>query len=275
MRLCPRTLVMSALRHVGADGVLLFGATCALVLVIARLGGRLEVAGASLVAPTQTFVPVILFCAWLRRRDGAIRALARSLRAWSPLFVLYVLCRNLRAATGFLGGRSVERTLLALDQHLFGLEPSAWIQKFASPVLSDYMAFAYALMFLMPFLVMCLLYARGRRHDFREVGNALLLCTYAGFLLYIAFPARSPRWAFPEIYGGVTLHGAVGVYEATTRAWDHVELMLYDAFPSLHTAVSTLSLAYAWRMGPILWPRRPRMVALLLAPFVVSLQIST
>ena len=257
-----------ALHHIGIDGALFVCATALLAGVIAHFGGRLDVAGASLVAPFWTFLPVIVFCAFLRRREGLMLALGRSTRDWAPFFLMNVVYRNLSPATHFLPSRSVEHTLLAIDERLFGIEPSAWIQRFARPWLSDYMAFAYALMFLMPLVVMAYLYWRGRREDFREVTVAMLLCTFAGFLLYIAFPARSPRWACPEIYGGMELHGAIGAYETLTAAWDHVELMLYDAFPSLHTAVSTLALVYAYRMGP-------KWLGWVMLPFVLSLQIST
>ena len=256
----------SALHHLGIDGALFVCATALLAGVIAHFGGHLGLAGPSLVAPFWTFLPVIVFCALLRRREGLVRALGHSARDWAPFFLMNVVYRNLSPATHFLPSRSVERTLLAIDQRIFGVEPSAWMQRFARPWLSDYMAFAYALMFLMPLVVMVMLYWRDRRDDFREVTVAMLLCTFAGFLVYIAFPARSPRWACPEIYGGVELHGAL--YQWLTQAWDHVELMLYDAFPSLHTAVSTLALVYAYRMGP-------RWLGWVMLPFVVSLQIST
>jgi membrane-associated phospholipid phosphatase len=257
-----------ALHHFGIDGFVLCSSIALLAGTIAHFGGHLGVAGPSLVAPFWTFLPVIVFCAILRRREGLVRALGHSARDWAPFFLMNVVYRNLSPATHFLPSRSVEHTLLAIDQRIFGVEPSAWIQRFARPWLSDYMAFAYALMFLMPLVVMTILYWRGRRDDFREVGVAMILCTFAGFLLYIAFPARSPRWACPEIYGGMQLHGAFGIYEMLTQAWDHVELMLYDAFPSLHTAVSTLALVYSFRMGP-------RWLGWVMLPFVVSLQIST
>ena len=269
-----RRLLRRLLGHVGADGALLLGATGILALVIARGGGRLVLAAPSLVAPVETFAPVVLLCAFFRRQDGARRALARAVRDWLPFFSLYVLYENLERATGFLATRAVERQLLAIDRRIFGVEPSAFVQRFASGWLSDALAFSYSLMFVMPFAIMALLYARDRRRDFREVGLAMLLVSYGGFLLYIALPARSPRVAFPELYGA-PLHGAIGIYELVTRAWDRVELMLYDAFPSLHTAVSTLSLGYAVRMGRRIFPRRPRALAALYAPFVVSLQLST
>jgi membrane-associated phospholipid phosphatase len=256
------------LKHLGIDGLLFVCATALLAGVITHFGGHLGIAGASLVAPFWTFLPVIVFCALLRRREGLMRALGHSTRDWAPFFLMNVVYRNLSPATHFLPSRSVEHTLLAIDQRIFGVEPSAWIQRFARPWLSDYMAFAYALMFLMPLVVMVILYWRGRREDFREVTVAMLLCTFAGFLLYIMFPARSPRWACPEIYGSLQLHGAAGIYETLTQAWDHVELMLYDAFPSLHTAVSTLALVYAYRMGP-------KWLGWVMLPFVISLQIST
>jgi membrane-associated phospholipid phosphatase len=268
-----------ALAHIGPDGAFFALATLLLARVIARFGGHLSLEGASLAAPLETFVPVILFCALLRRQhrsgwNGTVAALGSSARAFAPMVLIDVLYHNLSAATPFLPGRSVERALLAIDQRIFGIEPSAWIQRFATPLLSDYMAFSYGLLFVLPFSVLALLFWRRRDEDFRELSIALLASSFAGFLLYIAFPARSPRWACPAIYGA-PLRGAFGIYELLTHAWDHVELMLYDAFPSLHTAVSTIALAYAWRLGPKIFPRRPRALALVMFPLVASLQVST
>jgi membrane-associated phospholipid phosphatase len=262
------------LRLLGADGLALLVSTLMVAFVIVWGGGRLALQVGSLAAPAQTFAPIVLFSALLRRRDGVRRALLDALRDWSPFFLLYVLYGNLQAATGFLAGRAVERQILNFDEWLFGVEPSAWIQQFATPLLTDVMALAYALLFLLPFLVMVPLLARGRRRAFRELTVALLFCTFGGFLLYLCAPARSPRWACPEIYS-TQLHGAFGFYEWLTGAWDHVELMLYDAFPSLHVAISTVALVYAFRLGRHIWPRRPRALGGLLLVPVALLQVST
>jgi membrane-associated phospholipid phosphatase len=51
------------------------------------------------------------------------------------------------------------------------------------------------------------------------------------------------------------------------RAWRSLQAVTYDAFPSMHTAISTLALVQAMRLRVRIWP--------VMLPIVVLLQLAT
>jgi membrane-associated phospholipid phosphatase len=92
-----------------------------------------------------------------------------------------------------------------------------------------------------------------------------------GLVGYVLVPARSPRL----VYAYATELSGLGLYESSQWMWDHLQAATFDAFPSLHTAVSTVSLIWASRMGDALSRRWPRLLFGIYLPFVVLLQLST
>src|SRR5262249_15229223 len=101
--------------------------------------------------------------------------------------------------------------------------------------------------------------------DFRTVALSVLAAFYLGLVGYLLVPARSPRLCYAY---DVPLRGVFGLYEASSWAWDSLQAVTYDAFPSLHTAISSIALVWAWRLLPRTW-------FWTYLPFVILLQIST
>ena len=239
------------------------------------LGQPFQILGAFLAIVAIVRAPALVK-RWspLARRAYA-RALYQGAIDFAPFVWLYIIYRSLRRMTDVLSIRSVEPLLVRIGERLFGTEPTFWIQQFASPWLTEVMTFAYALMFVYPLIILVLLHVRERRDLFREVALALLAIFFIGFLLYIFVPAQSPRLVYPLAYEPRHLTGVTGFYAFSERTWDAMQMITYDAFPSLHTGVSTLSLLYAGALGPVLWPRRPRALFFIFLPFVVALWLST
>lgn len=261
----------------GPDTLMTFVAIAGLAALAGILGGELSMVVDS-AAPLLVLGALLLVTA-LARLPLLARDPARyweqqrfAVRTWAPFVLLYMCYRALHRTMNLIVTDGVEDRLRALDEALLGLSPSWWFERFASPWLTEVMAFAYGLMFFLPLTVLVLLYARDRRDDFREVALAVLVAFYVGFVLYLLVPARSPRivYAYER-----PLVGAIGLYELSTLAWDRLQQVTYDAFPSLHTAISSVALAFAWRHGDALSRRRPRLLFWIFLPNVIALQIST
>jgi membrane-associated phospholipid phosphatase len=182
---------------------------------------------------------------------------------------------NLRGLTGLIRPHPIDLQLWALDVKLFGVEPVLWAQRFANPWLTDYFAFAYCLYFIVPLTLATTLYLRRHREAFRELMLGVILVMYAGFILFIVFPAGPPRFC-PELLPLLDpprLTGRFGFFEATQGAWDRVNpIPVHASFPSLHCALSATALFYAWRHrrgvgGPWMF--------LVFLPLVASLWLST
>jgi membrane-associated phospholipid phosphatase len=249
-------------------------AVAGLLLVVASIGGppHLQADGVAplvllavlLGATAAARLPLLLERrAGDRARFG--RAQLRAARAWVPFVVAYVCYRVIVASMNGVVGAGVEDRLRALDEALLGVSPSFWMQRFVSPWLTELMAFAYGLMFFLPLGVLLYVCAKDRWHEFRTVALSVLAAFYLGLVGYLLVPARSPRLCYAY---DVELHGVFGLYEASSWAWDSLQAVTYDAFPSLHTAISTISLFWAWRLAP-------RALFLVYVPCVILLQIST
>jgi membrane-associated phospholipid phosphatase len=265
----------------GPDGILSAVALLGIAILSIFLGGRLEIV-------LDSAAPVIVFTLLLgittvyklplllerRRGDRArfVSDLKHTVRAWAPFALLYVCYRALRGTMNAIvthGG--VQDRLKAMDEAIFGVSPSWWMERFSTPWLTELMSFGYALMFVLPMAVLILCHVRERRRDFREIALAVLAAFYVGFVIYLLVPAKSPRIVYEY---ATELHG-YGLYEMSARAWDSLQLITYDAFPSLHTAISAVALIYAWRFGSALSSRRPRLLFWIFLPNVILLQIST
>jgi membrane-associated phospholipid phosphatase len=155
------------------------------------------------------------------------------------------------------------------------VEPVLWAQRFANPWLTDYFAFAYCLYFIVPLTLATTLYVRGHHDDFRELMLGVVMVMYAGFILFVIFPAGPPRFCqeIRPLFDPPRLAGRFGFFEATQGAWDRVNPdAVHASFPSLHCALSATALFYAWRHrrsvgGPWMF--------LVFLPLVVSLWCST
>lgn len=178
------------------------------------------------------------------RRRFVARALT-VMRDWSPLIMAMVVYDNFHDLTRIVRPHPVDATLARLDQALFGVEPSLWLQPLTRPWLTEYLSFAYALLFVYPLVLLTLLYLRGQFLGFRELGLALSMAFYLGLIGFMLVPAVGPRYALADRFH-VPLHG-YWLATSAAAAWNSVEKVDRDCFPSLHTALSSIALVYLWR----------------------------
>jgi membrane-associated phospholipid phosphatase len=149
-----------------------------------------------------------------------------------------------------------DATFAALDLRLFGSLVDAWHGALSRPAwLTDTASVFYVSYYVIPVGMVVALY-RDRRAEFGELIFALtatLLVSYTGYFL---FPTTGPR--VPEADEAVVLGG--GALSAAVRDFlRFAEINQLDAFPSGHTALSLVFLAYGWRLFPRL--RAPLLVA--------------
>jgi len=219
----------------------------------------------------------------LRGSPGAARelgaAIRRIARDWGPLTVIMWAFESMETYTGVIRKTAIDDALYGIDMRLFGVEPTAWAGRFHHPLLTDWMAFTYALYFILPMFLATCLSLRGRRTDFREMSTAVVVQMGLGFILFLFFPAGPPRYYAPLLSGGFQpahLHSFFGLYELQQGAFDTADpLRVRSAFPSLHCSIALLTLFYAWRFGDGIFPRRPRLYFWICLPLVVSLWLST
>ncbi|HEY4177842.1 MAG TPA: phosphatase PAP2 family protein [Kofleriaceae bacterium] len=249
-------------RWLGPDGVLAVVAIGALAIISHALGGALHV-------PWDGILPFLAIGAVLLVASAAIDimmrrplGLVRTLRLWAPFSVVYLCYRALRGALPVLVDGGVERSLVSADRWLLGSSPAWSLAAIHTPWLTELLAYAYAMMFFLPLAVMLVLHAKRRDRELRGVALALQVAFYIGFTVFLLVPARSPDvvYDFPPLVGH-------GFYERSMAAWRSLQAVTYDAFPSMHTAISSLALISAFRLRLAIW--KP------MVPVVLLLQLAT
>jgi hypothetical protein len=272
---------LRALAWIGPDFGLVLAFLLALAVLLVIYGGSFRwregpilisaAIGAGLIA--MRVVPSLL------RGERRARAITLEvLRDWGPLILIMWLFQNLEPFTGLIRSTSIDDALYRADVRLFGVEPSVWLSRHATPLVTDYMALAYGLYFITPMVLATMLSVRRRRADFHLVSTAVVLQLGLGFLLFLCFPAGPPRYYEPLLHGGFEpahLHGYFGLFELQQGAFDSADpLRMRSAFPSLHCSLALITLYYSVRYSDAVFPRHPRLWGRIVTVEVVSLWIS-
>ncbi len=277
-----RALLSFAVR---IDLDLWFVAILAISLLVTLWGHRASIrfAQASVLYPIGMMVFLLLsrLALWgyrhFKGQNGALsmgRVCLQTLRDWTPFIVIDFIYENLHDLSQyFYLHRDIAGTLMAWDIALFGVEPVLWSQRFFHPLLTDYMAFAYALYFILPLFTMYLLAFRDRRGELKEMILALSLTFLLGFVGYVFLPCSPPRYFLESgVFEPVQLYGRF-LYDHLQAKWDNLSAIRSGAFPSLHVGISTVALIYALRFRR--WSRFDYGLSLVYAVLIVSLWLST
>lgn len=242
------------------------------VLAMLSVGMAFVITRGDLAVPPSTFVPYLAIGAAMCALAAAVPRSRPLVRVWLPFVILYLCYRALRGVLLLIPDERGQHALLrAADEALLGESPAWALGAIATPWLTEILAYAYALMFVLPMIVLVTLSVRGHAAALRSAALALLLAFYGGFIVFLLVPAKSPDivYVFDRPLSG---HG---FYEASMGAWTRLQQITFDAFPSMHTCISTIALVHARRLGPLLWPARPRTLFIAFVPAVAMLQLAT
>jgi hypothetical protein len=132
-------------------------------------------------------------------RSEATRALRGILRDGGPVILIMWLFQSLETYTGVIRQTSIDGSLYRADLWLFGVEPTVWLSRHSTPLVTDSMALAHGSYFVTPMILATTLSLRGRRADFREMCTAVVIVDrFAGLAvgavsIYLA-PILRMRW---------------------------------------------------------------------------------
>ena len=179
--------------------------------------------------------------------------------------VLFVF-NSLGALIASIHTTTFDARLIAVDHAIFGVHPTVWMERLINPLLTGLLQFAYISYYFIPVSLGVVLIARGRFGEFEEVLFGILLCFYLSYVGYLLVPAIGPRFTLSHLQ---TADLQVSPFIETIQdALNALEKNKTDAFPSGHTAVSLMSLYYAWK-------EREKKLFAGLIPVVTGLIIST
>ncbi len=188
----------------------------------------------------------------------------RFIRDIAPFIFAISIYTNLHDTIHFVNAHDVHDKLIAIDQWLFGVQPCVWAEQFYHPWLTDWFSLNYMNYFWITVVLVLYLYFKKRYRAFRTVMLTMILSYYVGYILYIIFPAVPPRIVLANQF-------TIDIYRGTSLISTEAQRLVHisatsarGAFPSLHSAITFLTLAMAWRFTPrLFWALLPVGLSLL------------
>jgi len=229
--------------------ILLYLAFVSLLIMFFRdkITGWKALLGAQLLAGV-----ILILLMNLQRAFGRSRPLL-IVRNWIALPYVFFSYRSLhflincRRNPGFLPDR--DGWLIAADRFLFGSDPTIFLERFTFPWLTELMQIVYASNYLLPFILILILYLNRERLPFQKSLYLLTLGYFLSFLGYFLIPAIGPRFTLTHSF---PLKG-VFLQEKICHLLYFMEECPRDCFPSGHTEIPLITLWLAHRFKRVLF----------------------
>lgn len=226
---------------------LLLWALGALGLTVATLAGTISTFQGRAGRFLAVFAALALFL-WASARLAPRSKAGDALHAFAPLAVVIGIFQTVGFVVAVANSARWDAYFAAMDHRLFGGWVDAWRGALGRPAwFTDLLSVFYVSYYVVPVAMGVALYARGRREEFDRLTFGLQATLLSSYVLYFLFPTAGPRVPIeqaPAVLGG-------GAVSEGVRWFLHTcEMNAFDAFPSGHTAVSLVFLAYGWRMFP-------------------------
>jgi PAP2 superfamily len=161
-------------------------------------------------------------------------------------------------------GRWLDDSVLKMEDAVFRVQPTVWLQRFISKPLTEWMFFAYVFYMALYPGIACLIYFRKGREAAEDFFFTIGLMNVVCDLGFLAYPVAGPLFHIRSQYT-VPLKGYVwtSIGEYLRQNWQFAG----GTIPSPHCANATVMWLAAYRSSrPAFW---------ILAPVILSLYAST
>ena len=235
----------------------------ALAVVFILLLSVITIAFASLVSDWVFLIPLnFASCAAIfslsRRSEISSAKLSRFLHTWYPVPAIFLLFKEVYIIIQSLGRNDWDNLLIAADRAIFHTDPTVWLGKFSSPVLTEILQIAYVSYYFILLTVGIELYLRNEKGKFSYVLFTITYGLFLSYLGYLIFPAVGPRFTLhdfnslntvlPGAYFTNMLRDFLDAGESIPKnSFNPIALAQRDAFPSGHTQMTLISLYLAHR----------------------------
>lgn len=157
-----------------------------------------------------------------------------------------------------------DHILLGLENFIFSVHPTIWLQQFSHPLLTEWMMFGYSVYLLLLPITVGGLYLRGMPKESEHMLLSLMISFFICYIVFFLIPVEGPRFAMADQYS-VTLDGYM--FKLLTSHMENNAMLHGGAFPSAHCAAATvmLSLSYKYDKKMFFW----------ILPILITLYFST
>ncbi len=175
-----------------------------------------------------------------------------------PVPTILVIFKEVHLLIQSMGRPDMDALLIAADRALLGVDPTVWIGRFATPVVTEILQLAYMSYYFLMLLVGIELYRRSEKGAFDLAIFAILYGFMLSYIGYVLLPAVGPRFTLhefaalndelPGLWLSAPIRDVINAGESIPKgAANALALAQRDAFPSGHTQMTLISIYYAWR----------------------------
>jgi membrane-associated phospholipid phosphatase len=160
-------------------------------------------------------------------------------RNWYPVVYVSICYKEMALFIPVLRHADGDRWLADLDFRIWNANPTIWLERTYSPLLTEYLQWVYTLFVPAVLLVAYFLWRQARFKEFQYYAFLIALGYLVSYLGYLVIPARGPRFLLRHLEH-VPLQG-LWLFHAMQSALDKLESAHYDCFPSGHTELTVLA----------------------------------
>jgi membrane-associated phospholipid phosphatase len=201
-------------------------------LTIAALPNRME-DGPMLLAWHIVAIAVLLFEIKRPNRTSWI------FRNWYPLPYVASCYKEMALFIHAIRTTDADRWLADLDFRIWHANPTLWLERIYSPILTEYLQIVYTLFIPAVLLVAFFLWEKRDYSGFQYYAFLIALGFLTSYIGYLLVPARGPRFLFKPLEQ-IPLRGLWG-FAGMQSTLDRLESAHYDCFPSGHTELTILA----------------------------------
>lgn len=192
----------------------------------------------------------------LRRLTGS--AAVHFVRHFYVVPVIYLLYDQTHLFVTVVHPMDYDHLLIAADRALFGVDPTIWLSRFSTPVLTEYLQICYFIFYLLPVAQALELWFRGDVERVVEFARMMAFVFFISYLLYFIMPAIGPRFTLhdfsatnrelPGLWLTENLRNIINVGGGVVAgAADPASVVNRDCMPSGHTMLTIVNIVLAFR----------------------------
>ena len=187
------------------------------------------------------------------RTNRAIRLFTQ----WYSIPLIFLTFKEMYLMVHPINPHDLDYVLIKLDRIIFGTDPTAVLDKIATPGLTEFLQICYSSFYLLWIILGVDLLREHNERGFLFFLFALMLGFYTSYAGYLFVPAIGPRFTLynfaklneqlPGLYLTPILRGIINSGESITDVARAAALAQRDCFPSGHTEMTLITIAMAIR----------------------------
>lgn len=190
---------------------------------------------------------IISFLIWLA--NAKQNKVIQWMRDLYPIVIIPTNFHELHYLVNNVNPVDFDQLLINIDYAMFGVHPTIWLEQWSNPIAVEYLQIVYTTFYFLPIILAAILYSRGEKDNFGYSIYIMVLGFYLSYIFYFLVPAIGPRFTLDHLQ----IQPVTGMWLTSSirETLDLLENIQRDAFPSGHTAITLLTMFYAWRYSKI------------------------